>query len=388
MIYPPLWSADVEARIHREAVNLDKQQRPSGPVQMCTRCVVTNQRPRIVFDADGVCSACRYADRKRQGIDWDARAAELRDVLNQHRKRQDGYDVVVPASGGKDSSFVAWTMLTMGMNPLLARWAPHMATDIGERNWQALLHSGLDGVTAQPNGLLHRKLSRLALEFYGDPFIPFIYGQLAWPFHVAVRNRVGIVFFGENGEAEYGGDQAANDRPCWDEGDWERVYMKGASLDKLLDIGVELKAVSETEAMRASYYYRLPDEVIGKPQFHWLGYYVKWHPQGNYYHAVEHTGFEPNEERSEGTYSRYASIDDKLDGLHYWFGYLKFGIGRCTSDAAHEVRDGDLTRDEALALVARYDGERPTRHLVECLDYLGMSVEQLQRVEERFRFSG
>lgn len=407
MHYRKLWSDDIEQRVRREAVSLDRQERAAGPVQMCTRCVVTNQRPRIVFDADGVCSACRYAERKRSGIDWAERRRQLDELLGAAGRgsarrgaaRQgkaghgtawhgrDFYNAIVPASGGKDSSFVAWTLRDLGMTSLLARWQPHIITPIGERNWQALIHSGFDAVTAQPNGLLHRKLSRLALEYYGDPFLPFIYGQLCWPMHVAQQTGVKLVFYGENGEAEYGGDPGANDKPCWDDEHWERVYMKGAGIDKLLQIGRTLGAISEDEARRASPFYRLPVYSYRKdmPQFHWLGYYLPWHPQGNYYHAVEHTGFEVDEQRSEGTYSRYASIDDKLDGLHYWFGYLKFGIGRCTSDAAHEVRDDDLTRDEALALVAQYDHERPTRHLNECLAYLGMDADQLARVEERFR---
>lgn len=386
MIYPPLWSKQVEINVQREAVNLDKQERHSGPIQMCTRCVVTNQRPRIVFDDEGVCSACRYADRKKNEIDWAERNKQLAQLLAINCKS--GYNVVVPASGGKDSSFVAWTLREMGMTPLLARWAPHITSDIGERNWQSLLHSGFDGVTAQPNGLFHRKLSRLAFEYYGDPFIPFIYGQLAWPFHVAVQNKINLVFFGENGEAEYGGDPSANDQPCWDNKHWERVYMKGASFCKLLDIGVNIGAFSAIEAATYSPYYIMP--VLSnktRPQFYWLGYYIQWHPQANFYHAAENTGFEVEDRRSEGTYSRYASIDDKLDGLHYWFGYLKFGIGRCTSDAAHEIRDGDLERDEALALVAKYDGEKPVRHLTEVLDYLGMDEEQLDRVADRFRKS-
>ncbi len=383
MIYPLLWSAEVEERVRREARNLDQQQRDAGPVQMCVRCVVTNQRPRIVFDDEGVCSACRYHERKYDGsIDWTARELDLGALLNRHCRNSGPYDVIVPASGGKDSSFVAWTLKERSrVRPLLARWAPHITSPIGERNWQSLLHSGFDGVTAQPNGLLHRKLSRLALEFYGDPFLPFIFGQLAWPFHVAVQNGVKLVFFGENGESEYGGDQSAADKPCWDDADWDRVYMKGASLQKLMDIGIELGAVSTDEI--ACPYYTLP-QVDKRPEFHWLGYYTPWHPQNNYYHAVERTGFEPQEHRSEGTFSRYASIDDELDGLHYRLAYCKFQIGRCTSDAAQEVRNGELTRDESLALVAKYDAERPARHMPQCLSYLGMDEEWYQQVEERF----
>ncbi len=393
-MYPKLWSDEVEARVRREAKNLDPQ-KPPEEVVMCKRCVMTNQRPRIVFDKEGVCSACRHAERKGRPqvrsessssalmIDWPQRRKELVALLDAHRG-SGAYDCVVPCSGGKDSSFVAWTLKhEYGMNPLCATWAPHIYTDIGWRNLQSFIHSGFDVVMAQPNGLLHRKLSRLGLEFYGDPFLPFIYGQLAWPMHVAKQNGVKLVFFGENGEAEYGGDPSANNQSCWNDEDWDRIYMKGGPVNRLLDIGYGLNAITGPEPQYASPFYRLPPR--NKTEFHWLGYYLPWHPQGNYYHACEHTGFEANEERSEGTYSKYASLDDKLDGLHYYFGYLKFGIGRCTSDAAHEVRDGELTRDEALALVRKYDGERPVRHLAECLDYLGMDEEHLRVVEDRFR---
>ena len=77
-----------------------------------------------------------------------------------------------------------------------------------------------------------------------------------------------------------------------------------------------------------------------------MSYFYKWNPQENYYYCVDNTGFKPNNIRSEGTYTRFASLDDKLDGFHYYLMYIKFGIGRATSDAAHEVREGHITREE------------------------------------------
>ena len=380
----PLWSPEVESRLRAEGRNLDRQERPAY-VQQCVRCVMTNQRPRIVFDEEGVCSACRYAERKWQGgIDWDARGAQLKTLLDEHRKGAP-YDVIVPCSGGKDSANVAWRLKhEHGMTPLCVTWAPFMYTDVGRRNFDAFVQSGFDVIVAYPNGLIHRKLARLALEFYGDPFIPFIYGQLSWPMNAAVRYHVPLVMFGENGEAEYGGDPAANDKPCWSDADWERVYMKGAGVDRLLEIGLRLGCITDADVAQLSPFYRL-HERTKHVDFRWFGYYRRWWPQENYYLAAERTGFEPNEERSEGTYSKYASLDDKLDGLHYYFGFLKFGIGRATSDAAHEVRDSELTRDEALALVEKYDGEFPERHLDKCLDYLSMNRQHLDTVIERFR---
>lgn len=383
MIFPPLWTPEVESRIRSGARNLDEQ-RPPIEVQFCVRCVMSNQRPRIVFDDEGVCSACRYAERKKTTIDWDARHEELAEVLARSYEDRP-YNVVVPCSGGKDSAFIAHTLKhKYGMRPLCATWSPLIYTDIGRRNFESFVNSGFDTIMMAPNGLLQRKLARLGLEFYGDPFLPFIYGQLAWPMHVAQRFGINLVFFGENGEAEYGGDPAANDRPCWNEGDWERIYMKGAGVERLINLGLELGAFTLEEADMLSPFHS-PPPPSKDVQFHWLGYYLPWHPQGNYYYACEHTGFEPNDDRSEGTYSKYASLDDKMDGLHYRFGYLKFGIGRCTSDAAHEVRDGELVREEAVALVKRYDGEEPVRHRKECLEYLSMDEDHLRVIEDRFR---
>ena len=381
----PLWSPEVEASVRAEARSLDEQARPTE-VKFCKRCVVSNQRPRIVFDAEGICSACRFAERKRNGIDWGGRAAELIRLLDRHRGRG-GYDVVVPVSGGKDSATVAHRLKYQHkMNPLCVKWAPFIYTDIGRQNFESFVQSGFDVLVGWPNGLLHRRLARLCFEFLGDPFQPFAFGQLAFPMQIAAKFKIPLVFYGENGEAEYGGDPAANDRPCWDIIDWERVYLKGTGVGRIIGWGLELGVFTIDEAKSISEFYSLPSrEQLGGTEFHWFSYYRRWHPQENFYYATEHTGFTTNDGHSEGTYSKYASLDDKLDCFHYYMAYIKFGIGRATSDAAHEIRDGEITRDEAVALVKRYDDEFPTRHLAECLDYLGLDLDQYRRIEDRFR---
>ena len=382
--YPPLWPAEVEARVRAEARNLDPQQVPDRVV-MCKKCVVTNQRPRITFDVAGVCSACRYWERKANGIDWKAREKELQALLNKHR-RSSGYDVIVPASGGKDSSMVAHRLKhDYGMRPLCVKFAPFIYTDVGRRNWEALAHAGFDCIEARPNGLMHRRLARLSLEYLGDPFDPFVFGQLALPLHTAAQLGVTLVMGAENGSNEYGGD--TTDKPQWDYDDWDRVYLKGEGVERLLRLAYPLGIALPKGGLSSSYW--LPSrESLDDIEYHHLGYYLPHWPMDNFYRAQEHCGFTPDDQRSEGTYTRFASLDDKLDGLHYFFAFLKFGIGRCTSDSAQQVRAGDITRDEALALVARYDGEMPVKHLDECLDYLGMDQTQLGVVMERFRRTG
>lgn len=379
----PLWSEEVEARLQEQAYSLDKLDLPDEVI-FCKKCVISNQRPRITIDEEGVCSACRFAEKKKNEIDWDARDHELRNLLTAHMGSSH-YDCVVPCSGGKDSSYTAYVLKhEYGMNPLCVKWAPFMYTDIGRQNFENFSASGYDTIEVRPNGLIHRKLARLSLEYLGEPFQPFIFGQLSVPMRIAQQFGIKLVFFGENGEAEYGGDQSANDKPCWDQGDWDRIYQKNTGVNTLLTIGADLGCFTVDEINNASKFYKPP--VNCDAEFHWLSYYKFWHPQQNFYTAQEHCGFEPNPDgRSEGTYQKYASIDDKLDGLHYYFAWLKFGLGRCTGDAAHEVRDGDITREEAVALVQRYDAEVPLKYYQECCEYLGMTDKHFWHVVERYQ---
>jgi hypothetical protein len=120
-------------------------------------------------------------------------------------------------------------------------------------------------------------------------------------------------------------------------------------------------------------------------EIHFFSYYEKWIPQENYYYCAENTGFKANPERSEGTYSKYASIDDKLDGFHYYLGFIKFGIGRATSDSAHEIRDGHLTRDEGVSLVRRFDGEFPRKNYETFLEYCSITDGEFLEVVDSWR---
>ena len=101
-----------------------------------------------------------------------------------------------------------------------------------------------------------------------------------------------------------------------------------------------------------------------------MSYYKRWDPQENYYYAVDNCGFKPAEQRTVGSYSKYSSLDDKIDMFHYYTTCIKFGIGRATYDASQEIRSGDLMRDEGVALVKKYDGEFPSRWSKEIFDYL------------------
>jgi N-acetyl sugar amidotransferase len=360
-------------------------------VLFCRNCVVSNQRPGTIFNQEGICSACEWAYEKDHLVDWDKREGELADLCDRFRSRDGSYDVVVPGSGGKDSAFVAHQLKArFGMHPLSCTWAPFDWTEIGWKNLKAFVQSGFNNVVAMPDGQLHRELARTAFEAKGDAFEPFVYGQKAWAYHIAQRFGVSLIMYGENGGLEYGGLTRYRDMPMEPPADWAEAYFKGASVDELAEFGLSNGLVRPELVTPASmaWYKPPPAEAIADLglQMHWYSYYQKWTPQENYYYAVTHTGFEPNDEgRTEGTYTKYASLDDRADGFHFYLSYMKFGLGRASRDAQSDIRRNHITRDEGVALVRRFDGEFPARHFRWFLDYLGIDEALFWEVMDFYR---
>lgn len=370
-------------------------------VIFCTRCVMSNQRPASMpefrhrpdrrgakylhIDEEGVCDACRVAEQKAQ-IDWAAREQELLRLLDAHRKTTGDYDCLVPGSGGKDSAYAAHVLKDKyGMHPLTVTWPPILYTEIGWKNFRNWIEvGGVDNVTFKPNGRVHRLLTKLAIERLLHPFQTFILGQKNLAPKMALRFGIPLVFFGEN-EAEYGNPIADNatslrDKSYYTMRQLSEVYLAGCPVPELLErYGLSLNDLSA---------YLPPDsEALARSQIevHYLGYYLKWTPQESYYYAVEHTGFEANPVRTEGTYSKYNSLDDQIDGLHYYTTFIKFGLGRASYDAAQEIRNKHLTREEGVALVRRFDGESPERYFRDVMEYLGMQPERVLELCDEFR---
>mgnify|MGYP001347913358 CR=1 FL=1 len=370
-------------------------------VQFCTRCVISNQRPSsvverknkgeknkedfIFFDEEGVCSACRYHDLKHNVIDWEEREENLIDLCNRFRSKEGNYDCIVPGSGGKDSAFTSHILKAKyNMNPLTVTWAPHKYTQIGHLNFENWCHSGFNNIVFTPNGELHRLLTKNAFINLCHPFQPFIIGQRQIGPQLASKFKIPLIFYGENG-AEYGNpiEQGSDSQMMtkFYTGDpKEDLIIGGESLEKTIKDGdfhtsdtLPYKPISEEEALN------LGIEV------HYLSYYLKWDPQENYYYAVENTGFQPNERRTEGSFSKYSSIDDKIDPLHYYTTLAKFGLGRSSYDAAQEIRCGKLDREEGVMLVNKFDNEFPSLFLQEMLEYMDITEDIFTEVIDNAR---
>jgi len=369
-------------------------------VIFCKRCVMSNQRPisaiefkhtikskktTLHFDEEGICDACRYAEKKEK-IDWLKREEELLKLLDKHRRNDGYYDCIVPGSGGKDSVYASHILkYKYGMHPLTITWPPLIYTDYGYKNFRNWIEiGGFDNVTFNQNRKVMKLLTRLSIENLFHPFQTFILGQKNLAPKIAVQYGIPLIFYGEN-EAEYGNPIADNftslrDKSYYTMNNLMEIYLGGISIAELIE-----KYNIPLVDLMAYLPPRVDDLKKTKIEVHYLGYYLKWTPQEAYYYAVEHTNFQARPFRSQGTYSKYNSIDDKIDDLYYYTTYIKFGIGRATYDASQEIRNKHLTREEGVALVRRFDGEFPDRYFREVMEYIEMDPDHFLELCDKFR---
>ena len=265
------------------------------------------------------------------------------------------------------------------MCPLCVTWAPMVYTDLGRRNLDNFVQSGFNHVLGTSNPEITKKLTYLSFRELGDPFQPFIYGQANFPLFMAIAYDVKLIMYGENGQVEYGGDMKNAYIPTRTIKDYNKHYFSGVSPEFWEKYNIFQKDL---------YPFKGPDEnkvIKNKIEMHFLGYYKFWDPQENFYYAKNNCNFSVNDERTEGTYSKYASLDDKLDGFHYYLAFIKFGIGRATSDSAHEVRDEKITRDEGIALVKKYDSEFPEKYYELFLEYCDIDEKEFIEIIDSWR---
>lgn len=369
-------------------------------VKFCRRCVMSNQRPvsevefkhtietkkrTMTFDEEGICDACR-ANEQKEKINWQQREEELLQLLDKYRSKDGSYDCLVPGSGGKDSAYQAHILkYKYGMHPLTVTWPPILYTEYGYENWKNWIDiGGFDNISFRRNGRVMKLLTRLAIENLLHPFQTFILGQKNLGPKIAAKFGIPLVFYGEN-EAEYGNPIADNSSSLRD-----KSYYTFKNIDELYLGGVSVRELREKYGVGLSDLMAfLPaggDELEkANIQVHYLGYYLRWTPQEVYYYAAENTGFKARPFRTQGTYSKYNSIDDKIDDLHYYTTFIKFGIGRATYDASQEIRNHHITREEGCALVNKFDGEFPDRYFSEIMEYIEMKPDHFHQLCDKFR---
>jgi N-acetyl sugar amidotransferase len=347
-------------------------------VKWCSNCLSMSTRPRITFDERGWCNACQWAETKRT-LDWGSRQRELEALLARHRRTDGSFDCLVPVSGGKDGSYVAYNLKhKYGMNPLSVTVTPALPLPLGDENLRAFIASGFNHISINPDYAAMRALNRTGFIEMGFPYYGWLIAIHSAVLRAAAAFDLKLVFFGEDGEVEYGGGTETAKNPIYNVAYMKKVYLEGGYEKVLRESGLSKEQL---------HFFRFPEDVEathGSTEItHW-SYFESWDPYRNYLVAKEKCGLKEAEGANSGTFTNFAQNDQALYALHSYLMYLKFGFGRANQDASIEVRRGAMARQQAVNLVRLYDGQYPEQFVPQYLDYYGMTIEEFDAVLDRW----
>ncbi|MDC0489174.1 N-acetyl sugar amidotransferase [Amylibacter sp.] len=342
----------------------------------CTSCLNMSTRPRIKFDDLGKCNACTWSEKKRS-MDWASRKNELMLLLDKHRSKDGSFDCIVPCSGGKDGSYVAYNLKhKFGMHPLCITVRPALELELGEANLKAFINSGYDHIHITPDPEAMRTMNTLGFKEKGFPYYGWLTAIQTIPLRLATQFGINLIFYGEDGEVEYGGSTETNMKPTYDYKYMQKVYLEGGH-EMVLKLALK-NGIDHT-------FFHFPEDSLAEKLevAHW-SYFEPWDSYHNYIVAKEHCGLKEQETSNSGTFTNFSQNDQALYSLHAYLMYLKFGFGRATQDAGIEIRRGAMDRDQALNLVQMFDGHYPEEHVDDYLNYYGMTQSEFDTVIDRY----
>ncbi len=342
-------------------------------MRWCSNCLAMSTRPRITFDNNGYCNACLWTQKKTE-TDWNSRERELIKLLDLHRAKDGSFDCLVPCSGGKDGSYVAYSLKhKYGMNPLCVTITPPLPLSLGETNLRNFIKSGYDHISINPGYEAMRKLNKIGLLEKGFPYYGWLISIHTAPIKIALSNKINLIFYGEDGEIEYGGSTETARNPIYDTSYQKKVYLEG---------GYDRVIQKSELALDQLNYFVYPSEDHSENHdikiTHW-SYFENWDPYRNYLVAKKYCGLQESDLTNLGTFTNFAQNDQALYPLHAYLMYLKFGFGRANQDACIEIRRGAMNRDQAINLVNLYDGQYPEELIEMYLSYYQMTKAEFDQ---------
>ena len=336
-----------------------------------------NSRPRIHFNENGICNACLNS-KEKDLINWEARQKEFKEIIDKHRSKDGHWDCIVPWSGGKDSSAIAYKLkYEYGLNPLLVTFSPMLPNAVGNHNREALVSEGFDHILYKPDQKCHRILARRFFIERGNPKVAWDAGINTVPVMMAIKLNINLLFYAEHGESEYGGKVLSEES------------KKSRDFTEVVEhqIGDDPRNwISNKITLNELNSYIYPTISNTKITAYYYSYFHRWSMFDNYKYVKDKYDFRENPRgRTCGTFTDFDSLDDKFDDIYYYLQYIKFGFGRCVRDASRFIQNGHMQRDEGLKLCQKYDGEFPDHYLDEILDYLDLSKDQFDDIIDQHR---
>lgn len=341
-----------------------------GKIQYCLRCCMPETSEGINYDERGICQACRSSEMKMH-IDWNAREKELRKILEEAKQNSgNNYDCMVPISGGKDSIFQLHILTRVyGMRPLACTFSHNWYSKTGWENlWNCLEKLDVDHIMFTPRRSLVNRLAKKSLYAIGDSCWHCHAGVGAFPLQITIKYGIKLMVWGES-TAEFG-SKATYEKPIEFDNEYYMKVSTKVSPEKMID-GQNITAKDVVP-------FQLPtkEEFLkaGIRGIH-LGDYIFWDGERQVEFIKKEYGWQ--EDKIEGTYKGYKSVECRMPGMHDYLKFLKRGFGRATDHASQDVRAGILTREEGFELVKKYDAEKPARAMEEYLKITGLTEEEV-----------
>jgi N-acetyl sugar amidotransferase len=347
-------------------------------MRWCLNCVLPDTRPNLVIGDDGVCNACKSHGTKRE-IDWNDREAAFLRMVEFVRTKSTGYDCLIPVSGGKDSTWQVVKCLEYGLTPLAVTWKTPARTSIGQRNLDNLVSLGVDHIDYQINPKIEGSFMVKAFERFGSTAVPMHMALFNIPLAIAVRFQIPLIVWGENSAFEYGSLDDALTGFRLDR-EWLRKY--GVTHDTTVE-----DWIGEDFSRKELAAYFGPDnatlDLLGLRAI-FLGYYFPWDPKTSMAVAAAH-GFRFDVGSARTGYYDYADIDDDFISLHHWMKWYKFGFTRLFDNLSLEIRNGRMTRDQALNIILDKGDQTPHADIEKFCAFASISRERFFSIAETFR---
>ena len=194
-------------------------------IKYCKNCVYPATKRDLTLDKDGICDACRFLKVKNK-IDWNSRKIELQKILEKYRnKNGNNYDCIIPVSGGKDSHYQTYMIKEeFKLNPLVVAFRPREWTELGRKNLENLKRQfNVDCIEFTPKRDVYLKMQKVGLLDFGDASWPEHFGIFTVPVQIAVQQKIPLLIWGENAQAEYGGPVEDSNKSELDS-NWRRNY--------------------------------------------------------------------------------------------------------------------------------------------------------------------
>ena len=362
-------------------------------VSYCTRCVYPSVAATpLTFDENGVCSGCRIAVQ-RDGLDWEDRGRLLKDLADEYRTDHN-YDIVIPVSGGKDSYFQTHVAVKeLGLKPLLVTYHGNNYLPEGEHNLQLMREVfDCDHIIVRPSVDTLIKMNRIGFKLQGDNNWHAHCGIFTAPIQVAVRYKIPLMMWGEQGFVDVAGMYSYHDFVEFTAKFRLEHGLRGYDWYDFTDEGLERLGRSELkegltakDLMWAQYPSDAEIDEVGLRGIY-LSNYRLWDSNVHVKTVMDLYGWKPAERPFERTYRQFSNLDDMHEnGIHDYLKFIKFGYGRASDHACKDIRSGIMSRKEGVEMVRKYDHVKPRRDLERWLKYVDMTEQEFDHICDTFR---